>query len=145
MGRQLDPSFQVMTVAEPFVRNSMRRYYRPEFWRAKMRTKPLEALLMAAAIPGQAQRLLTRIERNQLTFHIHYDELEETMRALNAMVNRLALAVLAAAMGIGLVVLYGAAGSPVRDWIAAIFALGFTVTTVIAVVLLFFIWRSERR
>lgn len=144
MGRQLDPGFQVVTVAEPFVRDAMKRYYRPEFWRSKLRMKPLEALLMTAALPGQAQRLLTRIERNQLTLHVHYDELGETIRALNAMVNRLALAVLAAAMGIGLVVLYGATGSPVRNWIAVVFALGFATTTAIAIALLIVIWRSDR-
>jgi hypothetical protein len=59
-------------------------------------------------------------------------------------VNRLALAVLVAAMGIGLVVVYGATGSSVRSWIAVIFGLGFAVTTAIAAALLIAIWRSER-
>jgi len=144
IGRQLDPSFQVTAVAEPFVRTAMRRYYRPEFWRSRLRLKPLEAMLFASSLPGQTQRILTRIERNQLTFHMHYDELEQTIRALNGMVNRLALSVLAAAMGIGLVVLYGASDSPVRSWLGVLFAMGFAVTTLIAAALLIAIWRSDR-
>jgi hypothetical protein len=126
------------------VRDALRRFYRPEFWRSRLRLKPLEAMLLTASLPGQTQRLLTRIERNQLTFHVHYDELEQTIRALNNMVNRLALAVLIAAMGIGLVVFYGASGSPVRSWIALLFVTGFALTTAIAVALLFMIWRSNR-
>lgn len=144
MGRQLDPSFQVTAVAEPFVRKALRRFYQPGYWRNKLRMKPLEAMLMATSLPGQTQRLLTRVERNQLTFHVHYDELEQTMRALNGMVNRLALAVLIAAMGIGLVVLFGASDSPLRDWIAAAFAIGFVVTAFLGLALVIAIWRSNR-
>jgi ubiquinone biosynthesis protein len=144
VGRQLDPAFQVTAVAEPFVRNAMRRYYRPEYWRSRLRMKPLEAMLLATSLPGQTQRLLTRIERNQLTFHMHYDELDETIQALNGMINRLALSVLVAAMGIGLAVLYQASDSPVRTWLAALFALGFIVIVFVAVALLIAIWRSNR-
>ena len=144
VGRQLDPACDVMAIAEPFVRQSLRRYYLPSYWRDRLKLRPLEAILLTASLPGQAQRLLTRLERNQLTFHIHYDELDQTMRALNGMVNRLALAVLAAAMGIGLVVLYGAAGSPVRSWIAVVFAAGFAATLAVAIALLITIWRSDR-
>ena len=144
VGRQLDPTCDVMAIAEPFVRQTLRRFYQPSYWRDRLKMRPLEAVLLTAALPGQAQRLLTRLERNQLTFHIQVDELEQTMRSLNGMVNRLALAILAAAMGIGLVFLYGAAGSPVRTWIALVFAAGFAVTTGIAIALLIAIWRSER-
>jgi hypothetical protein len=40
---------------------------------------------MTASMTGQTQRLLTRIERNQLTFHVHHDEMDQTLRSLNGM------------------------------------------------------------
>jgi hypothetical protein len=126
------------------VRDALRRFYRPSYWRSKLRLKPIEAMLLATSLPGQAQRLLTRIERNELTFHVHYDELEQTMRSMSGMVNRLALAVLIAAMGIGLAVLYGTSDSPLRDWIAAAFAVGFAVTTLLGIALVIAILRNNR-
>jgi hypothetical protein len=126
------------------VRDALRRFYRPGYWKNKLRMKPLEAMMLASSLPGQTQRLLTRVERNQLTFHVHYDELDQTVRALNGMVNRLALSVLIAAMGIGLVVLYGASERPLKTWVAAAFAGGFAMTTLLAIALAITIWRNAR-
>jgi ubiquinone biosynthesis protein len=144
IGRRLDPSFQVTEFAEPFVRDALRRFYRPGYWKTKLKMKPLEAMMLATSLPGQTQRLLTRVERNQLTFHVHYDELDQTIRALNGMVNRLALAVLIASMGIGLVVLYGASDSPLKTWVATLFVLGFAVTALLGAGLVVAIWRNSR-
>jgi hypothetical protein len=66
------------------------------------------------------------------------------MRRLDSMVNRLALAVLTAAMGIGLVVLFSATHGSLRTIIAIVFVLGFAIVATLATALLFAIWRSGR-
>lgn len=144
LGRHLEPSFEVTKVAEPYVKQAMRMFYSPSYWRGKLRLRTLEAMMLASALPGQAQRILTRLERNELTFHIHYDELPETLSSLNGMVNRLALAILTAAMGIGLAMVFQATGPELRSWVGALFVFGFAAVAALATGLLIAIWRRGR-
>lgn len=144
LGRTLDPSFDVAAVAEPYVRQALRGLYSPTYWWDKLKLRPLEVMLLGAALPAHIQRLLTRLERNDLTFRIRYDELPQALSGLNSMVNRLALAILTAGGGVGLAILYTSTQPALASWLGAFFILGFAGTTLVGLLLLFAIWRSGR-
>jgi len=144
LGRLLDPTFDVTGVAEPYVRRALRGLYSPGFWWQKLRLRPLEVMLLSAALPAHVQRLFTRLERNDLTFRIRYDELPQALAGLNGMVNRLALAILTAGGGVGLAILYQSTQPPVVSWLGLFFVAGFTTTTLVGVLLIVVIWRSGR-
>lgn len=144
LGRRLDPEINVVVVMEPAIRSSMRAFYSPEFWWRKMRLRPLEVALLAAELPGHVQRLLTRLERDELAFHVRYDELPETLRGLNGMVNRLALSVIAAAGAIGLSVLFFAVDPVWGSFQGWVFGGLFVVLGLLIANVLFRIWRSGR-
>jgi ubiquinone biosynthesis protein len=116
VGRTLDPRLNVIELVEPTIRAAMRRFYSPSFWKERLRMRPLEIALLGASMPGHIQRILSRIDRNDLTFHIQYDELPETMHGLNGMVNRLAMAILSAAALVGVAVMFLAVQPVYGSW-----------------------------
>jgi ubiquinone biosynthesis protein len=144
LARRLDPTFDVQSVAEPYGQEAIRRLYSFGFWRRKLKLRPLEVMLLGTALPGHVQRLLTRLERNELMFRVHYEELPQLLSGLNGMVNRLALAILTASAGIGLAILYQATQPSFGSWKGGFFIVGFAGVTVIGFLLLIAIWRSGR-
>jgi hypothetical protein len=109
-----------------------------------MRLRPLEAALLASSLPGQTQRLLGRIERDDLRLHVRHDQLDEALRGLSRMVSRLAVAVLAGAMAISLAVIYSGTEGTTRRIVAALFALGFMATAGVILMILVSLWRGTR-
>lgn len=121
LARSLDPEMNVIELVDPIIRKAMKRFYSLDFWKEKLRLRPLEMALLATSLPGHVQRILTRIDRNDLSFHVHYEQLPETIRVLNSMVNRLALAILCAAGMIGLAMLYLAVHPTFGSWYGWVF------------------------
>lgn len=144
LGRKLDPNLNVIELVEPTIRAAMRRFYSPAFWKERLRLRPLEVALLGASLPGHVQRILSRIDRNDLSFHIRYDELPETLRSLNSMVNRLALAILSAAGLIGVAVMYLAVQPVSGSWQSLIFLGIFAMLGAITMLVLFRVWQSRR-
>jgi ubiquinone biosynthesis protein len=144
LARQLDPDANVIDIVEPTIRQSVRHLYSPSFWAGRLKARPLEVMMLGAAFPGHIQRLLSRIDRNDLTFHIHYDELPETIRAMNSMVNRLAIAIVTAAAGLTWAILFLALRPGWKSLEGALFVLGFFLLVMLGMNLVARIWRNGR-
>jgi ubiquinone biosynthesis protein len=144
LARQLDPEANIIDIVEPTIRQSVRHLYSPAFWADRLKARPLEVMMLGAAFPGHIQRLLSRIDRNDLTFHVHYDELPETLRAMNSMVNRLAISIITAAAGVSWAVLLLATQPRWSSWQGIGFIVGFMFLTLMALNLLARIWRNGR-
>lgn len=144
LGRRLDPDLNLAQVAGPAVEQALGVFYSPAFWRQKLRMKPLEIALLGASLPSHIQRLLTRLDRNELTFHINYDELPETMQQMNSMVNRIALAVVCAAGAIGASIIFLAVQPVLFSFTGWLFIVLFTLLALMTGNVLWRIWRSGR-
>lgn len=144
IARQLDPDVNVVEIVEPAIRGSVRHLYSPTFWANRLKARPLEVMMLGAAFPGHIQRLLSRIDRNDLTFHIQYDELPETLRAMNSMVNRLAIAIVTAAAGLSWAVLLLAVRPTWISWTGLAFAVTFIFVMLLGLNLVMRIWRNGR-
>lgn len=142
LSRTLNPQINVIELVDPTIRHAMKRFYSLGFWKDRLRARPLEAALLGASLPGHIQRILSRIDRNDLTFHIHYEELPETIRGLNSMVNRLALAILSAAGMIGFAMLYLAMQPTFGTWHGWLFGTAFLAIAAMTLTVLIRIWRS---
>jgi ubiquinone biosynthesis protein len=129
LARTLDPDLNVIELVDPTIRRAMKRFYSADFWKDKLRLRPLEVALLAVALPGHIQRILTRIDRNDLSFQVRYEQLPETIRGLNSMVNRLALAILCAAGMIGLAMLYLAVHPTLATWHGWVFGAALVAIT----------------
>jgi ubiquinone biosynthesis protein len=144
LSRRLDPDINVITVVDPIIRNALREFYSPGFWIRRFKLQPLDSMLLAASMPSHIQRLLSRIDRNDLTFHIHYDELPETLRSLNGMVNRLAFAIMTAAAWLGTIFLFLAVDPDVTGFPGMLFLVVFALLAVLVGYGLYAVWRSGR-
>lgn len=142
LARMLDPQLNVIELVDPTIRQAMKRFSSLGFWKDRLRARPLEIALLGASLPGHIQRILSRIDRNDLTFHVHYEELPETIQGLNSMVNRLALAILSAAGMIGFAMLYLAMQPTFGSWHGWLFGTVFLAIAVMTLTVLVRIWRS---
>lgn len=144
LARSLDPQMNVIAVVRPIVRQSMQRFYSFDYWKDRLKYRPLEIALLGAALPGYLQRIFTRIDQNDLAFHVQVDELDRTLGTIERLVNRLALAIITGAGYIALGMAYLAVRPSVGSWqgivliLLAIPLLVFTMTVVMG------IRRSER-
>ena len=144
LSRRLDPDIDVIAVVDPIIRGSIRQFWSPGFWVRRYKLRPLDAMMLGVSLPGQVQRLFARIDRNDLTFHIHIDDLPETMRSLNGMVNRLAFSIMTAAAWLGTIFLFLAVDPDVTGFPGVLFLVGFVLLGGLVAYGLYAIWRSGR-
>ena len=144
LARQLDPSLNAAEIAETYLRREIRKVASPMYWARQMKTQPLELLILGSALPRRLQRLLARLDRQELTFRIHYDELPYTLTTLTKLVNRLATAILVAAGSVGLALMFNAVQPPMWSWRWNVFAVLFIVIGIATVRLMISIMRSGR-
>jgi len=139
LARSLDPDINVFETVGPIIRESMRQFYSPAYWKERLKYRPLEVALLGAALPGHIQRILTRIDANDLAFHVEVDELQTTMRTLERLVNRISLAVITAAGYVALALVYLGLRPALGSWQGVVMVLAviplvvFTITVVLGI------------
>lgn len=102
LGRRLDPDFRAMDVLAPFSRRLLIEEYGPKGMRRRL---PLLAVELADAVPrlpGVLFRLLRRAERGDLAVGLEARQFADLARTLDGAAERVAGAVLAAALLISL-------------------------------------------
>ena len=146
VGRRLDPGFNLTSVAAPFVRGMMRRRLHPASWEPGLRRGATDMARLGIDLPGNLRRLFRRVDRGELAVIVRPREMEEPLRRLEAIANRLALSMLLAAFVIGTSVLM-AAYHPGGDaaWLGWFFAVGLMVVFLVGGWLALAIRRSGRR
>jgi ubiquinone biosynthesis protein len=145
VGRHLDPWFNASAVAAPFVRRIMRRRLRPAVWEPEIRHGLTDLARASLDLPGTLRRLTRQIERGEFTVTVRPRDLDEPLRRLEAMVNRLAMTVLVAAFVVANALII-VAFHPGRGetWLGWFIAVGLIATVVLGFWLLLVIWRSGR-
>lgn len=146
VGRHLDPRFNASAVAAPFVRRVMRRRLRPTVWEPEIRRGVTDLARVSLDLPGTLRRLTRQIERGEFTVTVRPRDLDEPLRRLEAMVNRLVMTVLVAAfvVAIALVMIAFRPGRG-ESWVGWFIAVGLITALVLGAWLLLAIWRSGRR
>lgn len=145
LGARLDPDFQLFEFAGPYLQRFWLKRRSPKALALRLGQAALEAAELGLDLPYRASRLLGQLERGELEFNINHEGLPEFTRQFQQMTNRLALAILLAAMivALGLVMLvYHPPGwEQYGGWLvglAFLFSLGFGVWVMWA------IWRAGR-
>jgi ubiquinone biosynthesis protein len=145
VGKKVAPQFDVFEVSEPYVRRFLIRLALPTSWGPDAIRSLGSWAAFVNDLPGQTSRLMGRIERGQLEIRIKDPATESQTRQLNQVANRVIQAILLGSLTIGLALLL-----PTLDlvwpwglltWAAM---LGFGVVLVLALWLLWSIWRSGR-
>lgn len=126
--RTLDPGFDIMRVAEPFLSKLGR-----EQWGARSLKRqffhPMRILLRhVQLLPETVQRILQRIEREDLQINFHHTGTEQLEKTFNASMNRLTVGVILGSLVIGSSLIITTGVGPLLFGFPAIGILGFLVS-----------------
>jgi len=105
VGLQLDPDFDMFAVSEPLVRRLLWQLVIPrQSWARSLVSQGADWVNLVNAIPKTGQRLLQQAEAGEL-FQISIKDSDHILKRLDRMATRLTLALLTAALIVGLALL----------------------------------------
>jgi ubiquinone biosynthesis protein len=144
MGRGLDPSFHMTSEALPVLRQVLRARYRPKAiatraWQLLRRT-----IVVAEQLPHDISRILRNARRGHLRVRIDVIHLKRVGDQVNRAANRLALAIVIAALIIGSSIVMTVQGGPSLFGLPAFGFMGFVGAVAGGLWLVRAIWRSSR-
>ena len=145
LGAQLDPEFKLMEFAEPYFKRFWVKSHslRKQVHRIVERTQELTDL--GFELPAHARRMLSQLERGEMTFITRIEGLKETLKEMQKAANRVSMSILTAALVIGLgllMLIYHPPGwERYGGWF---FGLLFVMVVIFNLGLLWRIWRSGR-
>lgn len=144
MGRGLDPGFHMATEATPMLRQVVRARYRPEAlasraWHAVRRT-----LAVAEQLPHDISLLLRNARRGRVHVGIELAHLKRVGDQIDRSANRLAMALVIAALIIGSSIVMTVQGGPTVLGLPTFGLLGFVGAVAGGMWLVRAIWRSGR-
>lgn len=113
LGKQLDPDFNALEVAEPFAKELMRRRLHPEAVLGRAARDTAEFFETIGGLPGKLDRTLSRFNRGDARMRVFVDGLDRAVKRLERGHNRVAMAVVFAALFIGSIILMAGAAGPV--------------------------------
>ena len=145
-GALLDPDFNVLAIAEPFVKDLMKKQLSPRAWEPELRQSATDIARAGMELPGQLRRLARRVDRGEFTIAVQHQELDASLNRLEAMVNRIALSVLFGAFVIGLgLIIVAYQPDEHGNLLRVIVGIGFTLVVILGAWLAIEILRSRRR
>lgn len=144
MGRGLDPGFHMAAEALPLLRQVLRARYQPRALLQRAGLSLRHALATLEQLPGDVSRLLRRARHGQVQVNIELKHLKRVGDQIDHSANRLAMALVIAALIIGSSIVMTVNGGPTLFGLPAFGFLGFCSAAVGALWLIRAIWRSSR-
>jgi len=145
MGRGLDPQFHMAEEALPLLRRALRERYQPRVLARRGKHALQRALALIEQGPHDLSRLLQRLRRGQLRIGLDVAHVQRLGDQLNEAANRLAMALVIAALIIGSSIVMTVSGGPTVLGLPAFGFLGFCAAVVGGVWLLRAIARSHHK
>ncbi len=143
-GRQLDPDFDIGAAARPFILRLARERSRPRNIARNLAWTVGANLQKLGEFPGDAQRVLRRLDRDELGITLHHKNLEGFGNDVQASANRLSLAVILGSAVIGSSIVITTGVRPLIWGYPAIGILGYLLSGVIGMYVAFDILRHGR-
>ena len=145
-GALLDPDFNVLAVAAPFVKDLMKKQLSPRAWEPELRQSATDIARAGMELPGQLRRLARRVDQGEFTMVMQHQELDSSLNRLEAMVNRIAMSVLFGAFVIGLgLIVVAYRPDEQSDRVRWLIGIGFAMVLLLGAWLAREIFRSRRR
>ncbi|MGD2055501.1 MAG: AarF/UbiB family protein [Gammaproteobacteria bacterium] len=142
-GRQLNPDFDLVAEARPFVRKTLLLRYSPNEV-AKRGWRGLAGVMdLFVGLPKDFRRLLRAARRGALRVHIDIDELDRFGERLDRAVSRLTIGMITAAFIIGTSIMLSVTGDTEYLGMSILAALGFTLAAFGGIWVLVSIWRGR--
>jgi ubiquinone biosynthesis protein len=144
MGRGLDPGFHMATEALPMLRQVMRARYQPKAMVTRGWKTLRRALSLVEQLPHDLSRLLRNARRGRVHVGIDIAHLKRVGDQIDRAANRLAMALVIAALIIGASIVMTVKGGPTLFGLPVFGFLGFWGAVAGGLWLVRAIWRSSR-
>jgi len=144
MGRQLDPDFDMVSEAEPFLRSAVLTRYAPHAL-AKRGWRTISSTLdLLTGLPNDLHQLLRSARRGKFQVQIDVTRLQKFGDQLDGAASRLTVGIVTASLVIGSSIVMTVKGGPTLFGLPLFGLLGFLGAIVGGIWLLFSIWRSGK-
>ena len=144
LGMQLDPAFRLTSVLVPYAQQLMLRRYSPLFWAKRLGQASMDTVWLGTELPQQLRRLLSDLERGNLTMNMRPTDVDAVIRRFERLGNRIILGIVLAAFIIGLAMLMSSYHpSGWNQW--AFFVIGFIFAGGLGVYVAGSMLRSKRQ
>lgn len=101
LGRMLDPAFDMVSEALPFLQRIARRRRSPRALAGASLKSMREAAGLAMSLPGELRRLLKAMDRGALTVHVDVSRFDRAFERMDRSASRLTMGIVTAALIIG--------------------------------------------
>ncbi len=101
LGRSMDPGFQIIPVAKPFLERALQERLSPEALKKTSLAKGKAAFELFTGLPEDMRSLIKSARRGRLRFHLQSEDLKSLTKSLSEASNRLTIGLILAAMIIG--------------------------------------------
>ncbi|MBE0416399.1 MAG: AarF/ABC1/UbiB kinase family protein [Coriobacteriia bacterium] len=131
VGTMLDPTFDFVSTAKPFADKVVRERLRPEAMFGKAASTWRHTLRVLEMLPDATERVLRRISRGEVKVSVRPTGYQDLISELHELVNRLAFALVVAALVIGFSTLLSVTGVP--GWVRIAGEVGIVLAFVVTV------------
>lgn len=144
IGKQLNPDMNIYDSIKPYAMKLVRQRMTPK----KIFKKGLNNMRLLAdglqSFPEDATLLLEKIKEDKLTINHHILEMEAMRKTFQNGTNRLTYAIIIAALSVGSSILMMANVKPLLFGNSLLGLLGFSISGILGLLIVFSIWRKDR-
>jgi ubiquinone biosynthesis protein len=141
IARILDPKFDMIAHAEPFIKRAKIAQYAPGKIAKSVFTTVSDSVHLIQALPREILHLIQLIRYNKMTVNIDMPGLNDILRTMNRVSNRLAFSIVIAALIVGSASLLAYSTPPLIFGISLVGMLGFSIAAFLGIWLLIAILR----
>ena len=144
-GRHLDPDFQTLEFATPYVQKLMIERYKPDAIARRGWRNLMNMADMLAGFPKEMHHLLRATRKGLIPVEISVKRMDAHVDKIDRAVSRLTMGIVTAALIIGTSIMMTVKGGPEIMGLPAFGFFGYIFAALGGVWLLFSIWRSGKR
>ena len=144
VGRRLDPDFDVMKAADPLARRLIRERLGPKGLARQFAEFARELQDMARTLPGDFSDLLSKFKNGEAKLKLEHRNLDLLARSLDQVSNRIAFAIVLAALLIGSAIIVHSKIPPTWHDLPIIGVIGFVISGFMGFSLLWSILRHGK-
>lgn len=140
--RQLDPEFDYIAAARPYVADLIRRRRSPIRYARTMQRNVAEFSDMVSQMPRQVRNVIRKVLRNDIHVILQHEGLQRVIRDLDKASNRLAFSVITAAIIMASSIIIHSGAGPVLFGLPMFGLIGYVIAALLGIWLLIGILRS---
>jgi len=144
LARELDPDFDAVEVARPFVSSLWLERWRPDVVYKLLRRHLREGLDLLKVLPGRLDRLLAQVERGDLSMEFKHKGLVPLTKAIQDSSNRVTVGLIVAALIVGSSMIITTGVEPKIFGLPALGLVGYLCSVIIGLWLVWSIFRSGK-